>query len=72
VELAEEVLLQEGFRQFRVRDQQETARIELSELDIDGMLQPARRARITQRLKELGFRFVTLDLQGYRQGGGNG
>jgi uncharacterized protein len=72
VELAEEALREEGFRQFRVRDQQDLARIELSDMEVERMLQPDRRARIARRLTELGFRFVTLDLQGYRRGGGNG
>jgi uncharacterized protein len=71
VELAEEALIHEGFRQFRVRDQEEVARIELADAEVDRMLDPERRARLAGRLKELGFRFVTLDLEGYRRGGGN-
>jgi uncharacterized protein len=35
------------------------------------MLTDGRCARLAARLKELGFRFVTLDLEGYRQGGAN-
>mgnify|MGYP001575137943 CR=1 FL=1 len=72
VEQAEAMLLQEGFRQVRVREHGETARIELGEGEMAGILDAARRSRISARLKELGYRFVTLDLEGYRQGGGNG
>ena len=72
VEQAEAMLLQEGFRQVRVREHGETARIELDEGEMTGILDAARRSRISARLKELGYRFVTLDLEGYRQGGGNG
>lgn len=71
VELAEALLLQEGFRQVRVREQGETARIELDEGEIAGMLDPARRARIAAGIKGAGFRFVTLDLEGYRRGSAN-
>lgn len=72
VEQAEAMLIQEGFRQVRVREQGEAARIELDEGEMTGMLDVGRRSRISARLKELGYRFVTLDLEGYRQGGGNG
>jgi len=71
VELAEEALLAEGFRLFRVRDHAEWARIELAEAEVGRMLEPDRRARLARRLKEAGFKFVTLDLEGYRRGGGN-
>lgn len=70
VEQAEAVLFREGFRQFRVRDQGEGARIELDRAEMPAMLNDeARRTRVTARLKELGFRFVALDLEGYRRGG---
>jgi uncharacterized protein len=72
VELAEEALIQEGFRQFRVRDQEEWARIEVADAEVGRVLDPECRARLTRRLKGLGFRFVTLDLEGYRRGGGTG
>jgi uncharacterized protein len=72
VERAEEALAEEGFRAFRVRDQEDLARIELNDGELVRMLDPLRRTRIAHRLKDLGYRFVTLDLEGYRRGGGNG
>jgi len=71
VEKAEAFLLDEGFRQVRVRDHEGLARIELDSEDLSAFLDPDRRQRVTQALKNAGFRRVTLDLEGYRQGGGN-
>ncbi len=71
VERAEAVLCHEGFKQVRVRDHGEIARIELEGAELPGMLDKERRARISARLKELGFRFVTLDMEGYRTGSTN-
>jgi uncharacterized protein len=69
VERAEEVLEDLGFRQLRVRSHDDVARIEL---DPEGMRRLAADAgmgpRIAAALKEAGFRFVTLDLEGYRSG----
>jgi uncharacterized protein len=69
VEQAEEVLLAEGFRQVRVRDHGEIARIEVSQEEFERLNDPKRRRRISTRLREIGFRFVCVDLQGYRPGG---
>jgi len=71
VEQAEATLFREGFKQFRVRDHGEIARIELEGAELPGMLDGARRERLSAKLKELGFRFVTLDLDGYRRGSGS-
>jgi uncharacterized protein len=65
---AEAFLRSLGVRQLRVRHHGETARIET---DDDGMalvFDPANRERVVRRLRNLGFRFVSLDLEGYRQG----
>ena len=72
VDQAEETLFEEGFRQVRVREHGDTARIELGASEIEGLLDWSRRARVSAKLKSLGYRFVTLDLEGYRRGGGNG
>jgi len=69
VERAEEVLLAEGFRQVRVRDHGEIARIELNQEEFALLNEPERRGLLSSRLRELGFRFVCVDLQGYRRGG---
>lgn len=69
VEQAEEVLLAEGFRHCRVRDHGEIARIEVGQGELARIFEGERGAKISRRLKELGFRFVTIDLEGYRPGG---
>jgi len=69
VELAEEVLFAEGFRHCRVRDHGEIARIEVGQDELIRILEGERGTRISRRVKELGFRFVTIDLEGYRPGG---
>lgn len=69
VEQAEEVLFAEGFRHCRVRDHGEIARIEVGQNELARMLDGERGTRISRRMKALGFRFVTIDLEGYRPGG---
>jgi len=69
VEQAEAELHREGLRHYRVRDHGEIARIEVAADELLQLTEPLRRARVSQRLKELGFRFVTVDLEGYRPGG---
>ncbi len=67
---AERLLREEGFRLVRVRDHEGIARIEVDPKELSDFLEPVRRHRMTQGLKTLGFQFVTLDLEGYRLGGG--
>ncbi len=69
VETAEALLQREGFRHFRVRDHGEIARIEVAPAEIRALTDDERRSRISAKLKELGFRFITVDLEGYRPGG---
>ncbi len=69
VEGAEAVLHREGFRHFRVRNHGEIARIELAQDELPRLMESDRCAEISARLKELGFKFVTVDLEGYRPGG---
>jgi uncharacterized protein len=69
VEQAEAALAQEGFRHCRVRDYGEMARIELAVEEFPELLHQGRREKLVETLKQLGYRFVTLDLEGYRQGG---
>jgi len=68
VEQAEATLFREGFRQFRVRDHGDIARLELDNDGLAVLQDNVRRNDITQKLKEVGFRFVTVDLEGYQRG----
>lgn len=68
IDRAESVLRDLGFRQFRVRAHGELARIELAQDELARGLEPALSQQIAAQLKSLGFSFVTLDLEGYRQG----
>lgn len=69
VEQAEAALMQEGLRHCRVRDYGDLARIELAVEDLPKLLEGGRRERLVDGLKRAGYRFVTVDLEGYRQGG---
>jgi uncharacterized protein len=69
VEQAEEILQAEGFRHVRVREHGKVARIEVAAEDFSRLNQPDLRARISARLRKAGFRFVCVDLEGYRSGG---
>jgi uncharacterized protein len=72
VDRAERVLRDAGFTRYRVRFHDErTARIEVGPREIPWLLEPSLREQVVGRLKELGFTYVTLDLQGYRTGSMN-
>jgi uncharacterized protein len=68
IERAEDVLHDLGFRQYRVRHHDEIARIELDPDDLARAVEPSLRARITTALTAIGWRFVVLDLAGFRSG----
>ncbi len=68
VDQAEAVLRSLGFVEFRVRHHDEIARIEVRLQDIAGLVAEPVRSKVVERLKVLGFRFVTVDLQGFRSG----
>jgi uncharacterized protein len=70
IEAAEDVLVDLGFTQFRVRHHDEIARIELPVEDFPRAL--ARHEQITAGIQAAGYRFVTLDLAGFRSGSLNG
>lgn len=71
VEQAEAFLLSEGLRQVRVRLHGEMARIEVGPAEITMLIEESRRSRVVAALKGYGFQTVTVDLEGYRPGGGN-
>ena len=68
VERGEEALRALGFTRFRLRHHDTLARIELAPDELPRALQPEMAARLVEALKPLGFTYVTLDLEGYRQG----
>jgi uncharacterized protein len=68
VERGEEDLKALGFRQFRVRYHGELVRIEIAPDELARALSPEMARKFTAIFKTLGFKYVTLDLEGYRQG----
>src|SRR5206468_2053253 len=68
VEKAEALLRSLGFQELRVRHHGETARIEVPVGEIARLAGPGVRERVVQGLKGLGYRFVTVDLEGFRSG----
>jgi uncharacterized protein len=69
VEAAEELLHALGYRECRVRlHEGELARIEVPAAELARLLEPAVRESLARRFRELGFRYVSLDLEGFRSG----
>jgi uncharacterized protein len=68
IERAENALREFGFRQIRVRSHGELARIEIAPDELPRALQAEMAEALAERIRETGFTFVTLDLEGYRQG----
>ena len=68
IEHAEAALRELGFVQFRVRAHGELARIELAPDELSRGLQPEMAEKIARGVKDAGFTFVTIDLEGFRQG----
>ncbi len=68
IEQAEQALRSLGFRVCRVRHHDELARVELGVDEMPRALEPATRTAIVRELKAIGYRHVTVDLQGYRTG----
>ncbi len=68
VEQAENVLLEIGIRNMRVRHHDETARIELNTDEFQQILDPEIRSLILTKFKKIGYIYITLDLAGFRSG----
>ena len=68
VEQAEDFLRQLGFVEFRVRHHGDLVRIEVPAKNIKKITEPESRDKIVKRFKELGFHYVSVDLQGFRSG----
>ena len=68
IEQGEEAIRALGFRQFRVRFHGDLARIEIAPDELPRALTAEMAQTFTGIFKQLGFLYVTLDLEGYRQG----
>ena len=71
VEQAEELLMEKGFRQMRVRIHGTLARIEVPKEAFAHIMQEETREEIIAAFRTYGFHYVTFDLQGYRTGSMN-
>jgi uncharacterized protein len=71
VDRAEEILLDFGFNNIRARHQKETIKIEVNSSQISKFYEDDVRIQIVSQLKKLGYKYVTLDLEGYRMGSMN-
>ncbi len=68
MEKGEQALRDLGFRQVRLRHHGELARVEIDPTELPRALEPEMAARVVAAIKPLGFRYVSLDLEGYRSG----
>jgi uncharacterized protein len=68
VERAEEALKRLGFKQYRARHHGDTCRIEIDPTDIAKLIDDARRQAVVREVTAAGYKYVTLDLAGYRTG----
>ena len=71
IEKGEDVLFAMDFRQFRVRHHGDLVRIEIAREELPRMLSLSVFAEVSAALKRLGYKYVTLDLEGYRSGSMN-
>ena len=71
VDRGEEIMRALGFREFRVRHHDELVRLEVAPAELDLALRRDVADELARRFRELGFRYVTLDLHGYRTGAMN-
>jgi len=71
VDRGEEILREFGFREFRVRHHDTLVRLEIAPAELDRVLRKDVIEKLAARFRELGFKYVTLDLQGFRSGSMN-
>jgi pyridinium-3,5-biscarboxylic acid mononucleotide sulfurtransferase len=71
VDRGEEILREFGFREFRVRHHDTLVRLEIAPDELDRALRREVIEQLAARFRELGFKYVTLDLQGFRSGSMN-
>ncbi|MGH7846566.1 MAG: ATP-dependent sacrificial sulfur transferase LarE [Candidatus Binatia bacterium] len=71
ISACEQFLKELGFKQFRVRFHEDLVRIEVASEEMSGFYDAKTRAAVIRKFKEIGFSFVSLDLEGYRTGSMN-
>jgi uncharacterized protein len=71
IDRGEEILREFGFREFRVRHHDQLVRLEISQAEMDRILHREVFKELAARFRELGFKYVTLDLDGFRSGSMN-
>jgi len=71
IDAAESFIRGLGFRQFRVRHHDRLARLELPPEEMGRLFEDGRHEAVVKRFRELGYLYVTLDLQGFRSGSAN-
>lgn len=71
IERGEEILRTEGFREFRVRVHEEIVRLEIAPSEMQRALNLNVTEKLAEKFRALGFKYVTLDLHGYRSGAMN-
>jgi pyridinium-3,5-biscarboxylic acid mononucleotide sulfurtransferase len=71
VDRGEEILREFGFREFRVRHHDQLVRLEIAQSEMDRVLRKEMIEELSRRFRELGFKYVTLDLEGFRSGSMN-
>jgi pyridinium-3,5-biscarboxylic acid mononucleotide sulfurtransferase len=68
IDRGEEILREFGFREFRVRHHDQLVRLEIAQSEMDRVLRKDLLDDLAKRFRELGFKYVTLDLEGFRSG----
>jgi len=71
VDRGEAILREMGFREFRVRHHDQLVRLEIAPAEMDRALNREVLQELARRFRDLGFKYVTLDLHGYRTGAMN-
>jgi len=71
IDRGETIMREMGFREFRVRHHDDLVRLEIAPAEMTRALSPDVTQEFAERFRDLGFRYVTLDLHGYRTGAMN-
>ena len=68
IEQAEIYVRLEGFKEFRVRHHGDVARVEIPMSQLQDFFADGRAERVAANIKSVGYKYVTLDLEGFRSG----